>query len=42
MAYLATLFVLLIIFGAFKITDAMDRRDEKRKAARDKGKPNRS
>jgi hypothetical protein len=42
MAYLATLFVLLIIFGAFKITAAMDRRDEKRKAAREKSRTNRS
>ena len=31
MAYLATLFVLLIIFAAFKITGWLDRREQKRK-----------
>ena len=31
MAYLATLFIFLIIFAAFKITGWLDRREQKRK-----------
>ena len=35
MAYLAVLFVLIIIFAAFKLTGVMDRRDEKNKGGKE-------
>ena len=38
-AFLALLFVLMIIFVAFKLTGALDRRDEKRKGGFGKNTP---
>ncbi len=39
MAFLALLFVLMIVFVAFKLTGALDRRAEKRKGKSGKNTP---